>query len=314
MNILVTGGLGYIGSRVVQYFLDKGHIVTILDNLESAISLDIEDASIINIDMTDEEATDKLDLDEKEVVIHMAGPSSGMASAADPVGTISRGYATTLNTLKLAKRLGVRRFLFASSMVVYGNVSITDCPVKENSACEPVSHYGIGKQANERLIEVFCSENDIGYNCLRMFNVYGPGQDLNRLDQGLVSIFTALLMKSPQLEVKGSLDRYRDLINIDDVVISFYRAALQSSYDGPINVATGQKTTLKELIDIIGDALNLTDKLELLQGPETPGDIFGIYGDRTLLRDVTGVTTFVDPKEGVKIFVEWAKGEVNKNV
>ena len=256
MNILVTGGLGYIGSRVVQYFLDNGHIVTILDNLESAISSDIEGASIINIDMTDDEATDKLVLDEKDVVVHMAGPSSGMASAADPVGTISRGYAATLNTLKLAKRLGVRRFLFASSMVVYGNAAISDGPVKETLACEPVSHYGIGKQANERLIDVFCSDNDIGYNCLRIFNVYGPGQDLNRLDQGLVSIFTALLMKSPQLEVRGSLDRYRDLIHIDDVVISFYRAALQSSYNGPINLATGQKTTMKELINTIGDAFD----------------------------------------------------------
>ena len=132
---------------------------------------------------------------------------AGTAAAKDPAGTVSRGYQLTFNTLQLAARLKVKRFLNASSMVVYGNIPVDQNPVSEDVRCLPISHYAVGKFANERLVEIFCAEAGIGYNQMRMFNVYGPGQDLARMDQGVVSIFLAMLLKSPKLLSRGALER-----------------------------------------------------------------------------------------------------------
>ncbi len=146
-----------------------------------------------------------------------------------------------------------------------------------------------------------------------MFNVYGVGQNLARMDQGLVSIFTTLLIKSPKLEVKGSLNRYRDLINIEDIVSICFKLAEQDSFNGPINLGTGQKTKLSELITIIAGSLNLENKLEILEASGTPGDIFGIYGDISLLQQITNKKDFILPQEGVEKFVAWAIKENGKS-
>jgi UDP-glucose 4-epimerase len=306
MHYIITGGLGFIGSRIGTRLLADGHRVTVIDNLTTAVGATLPGAEVHQVDLRDAADVAALHLPAADCLMHLAGPSSGMASAKDPVGTIADGYRLTFNALELAARLGVKRVIHASSMNVYGNVRPDQNPVREDGPCAPISHYAIGKFANERLVEVFCKERGMSFVNLRMFNVYGPGQNLARTDQGLVSIFTAMLMKGPKAVSRGSLDRFRDLVHIDDVITTWLLCASRNEATGTFNVGSGKSLTIKELISTIADELGIGDKLEIEVAAGTPGDLFGICADVSALRAAIGYSPTISPSEGVRQFVRWA--------
>lgn len=306
MHFLITGGLGFIGSRIGTRLLSEGHQVTVFDNLTTSVGTTLPGAEVLRVDLRDKAAVAALNLSETHCLMHLAGPSSGMSSAKDPVGTIADGYRLTYNALELAARVGVKRVIHASSMNVYGNVRPEQNPVGEDLPCVPISHYAIGKFANERLVEVFCKERGISFVNLRMFNVYGPGQNLARTDQGLVSIFTAMLMKSPRAVSRGSVDRFRDVVHVDDVVTAWTLCATQNGINGTFNVGSGKAVTIKDLILTIADELGIEKKLQIEVADGTPGDLFGICADVSALRAATGFSPMIPPPEGIRQFVRWA--------
>lgn len=305
MRIIITGGLGFIGSCIARVLLTDGHEVTLIDNHATSVADVIPGCGVVTADLNDD-AIAELEIVGADCLMHLAGPSSGMTSAKDPVGTVAGGYRVTMNALKLAEKAGVKRVLNASSMVVYGNIPADQNPIAENAACCPVSHYAVGKYANERLVEIFCNGKGIGFNQLRMFNVYGPGQDLKRMDQGLVSIFLAMLLKSPKVVSKGPLERFRDIVHIDDVVTAWVKCATACSEDGPINVGSGEAIVYGDLIRLIADELGVAEQLEITVAEGTPGDLFGISADITRMKKVLGFTPRFAPQEGVRRFTRWA--------
>lgn len=308
MHFVVTGGLGYIGSRIAQRLVVNQHQVTLLDNSATSVVNAVVGTDLIQVNLQDESAVNALDLAPADGFLHLAGPSSGPASAKDPVGTISTGCQVTYNSLQLAARLGVKRMLNASSMTVYGNVTPNQNPVKEDLPCLPISPYAVGKFANERLVEIFCRERGISYNHLRMFNIYGEGQDLTRMDQGLVSIFVAMLMKGPNIVSRGPLDRYRDVVHIDDVVSAWILCATQNGADGPLNLGSGDSITIKEMVDVIAGEIGNSEQVEVEVADGTPGDIFGIEADITALKLATGFSPAFSPSQGIRQFTRWAVG------
>jgi len=303
--VVITGGLGFIGSSIAARLAADGHRVTVIDNLSTSVLETVSGAEVLRLDLADTDAVAGLTMTAADCLIHLAGPSSGMESSADPVRTIAGGYGITLNALKLAKRLHARRVLNASSMTVYGNPAGN--PVGEDTACLPISHYGVGKYANERLVEMFCKEAGIRFNQLRFFNVYGPGQDLRRMGQGLVSIFLALLMKSPKVTSKGSLKRFRDIVHIEDVVEVCVRCASDDIVDGPLNVGSGEAIVYEDLIRVIADELGILDRLEIVVEDGTSGDQFGIYADIRKLKAELDFTPKFAPEPGVRDFTRWAR-------
>lgn len=305
MHVVVTGGLGYIGSRITKRLLDDGHRVSILDNGLTATAKEVPGAQVKVVELNNETAAATTILEEADCLMHLAGPSSGPASARDPVGTVANSYRITYNTLELASRIGVKRFLYASTMTVYGNVALAQNPVREDIPCLPISHYAIGKFANERLVEVYCKAQGIAFNHLRMFNVYGEGQDLSRMDQGLVSIFVAMLLKSPRIVSRGSLERFRDVVDIHDVVTAWVLCANGNQSDGALNVGSGEPVTIGNLIHLIADELGVVEEVEVAEG--TPGDIFGISADISALRAATGFSPEFPAERGVRRFTRWAK-------
>jgi UDP-glucose 4-epimerase len=307
MHVVITGGLGYIGSRIARRLLGEGHWVSILDNGSTATIEELPGTRLVQVDLRKEEAVHSIRLPAADCMMHLAGPSSGPASAKDPVGTVADGYRVTFNALELAARLGIKRFLNASSMTVYGNVKLEDNPVNEDHPCRPISHYAIGKFANERLVEVYCRGCNISYNHLRMFNVYGPGQDLSRMDQGLVSIFLAMLLQGPKVVSRGPLERFRDVVHIDDVVGAWVQCAIGNPADGPLNVGSGEAITIKNLIQTLADELGSRESLSIEEAEGIPGDIFGIVADISALRNVTGYSPRYSPERGVRQFARWSK-------
>jgi UDP-glucose 4-epimerase len=306
MHVVVTGGLGFVGSSIASRLVGEGHQVTVLDSSVTSVVKGIPGASLLEVDLTDANAVAAIDVTTADCLMHLAGASSGAASADDPVGTLADGYQIAYNVLELGERLGVERVLHASSMTVYGNITIEQNPVKEDAPCVPISHYAIAKLACERLVDVFCSDRGISFNNLRMFNVYGPGQDLTRMDQGLVSIFVAMLLKSPRIVSRGSLERFRDVVHIDDVVTAWMLCATQNQTDGPLNVGCGEGMTIRKLSSVIADELGVLDQLAVEVAEGTPGDIFGIAADISALHAATGFTPAFPPSRGVRQFTRWA--------
>ena len=306
MHVVVTGGLGFVGSRIASGLVGEGHQVTILDSSVTSVVIGVPGARLLQVDLKDANAVATVDISSADCLMHLAAAESGPSSARNPVGTVADGYRVAYNVLELGARLGVERILHASSMTVYGNVTIEQNPVTEDTPCLPMSHYAIAKLACERLVHIFCSDRGISFNNLRMFNVYGPGQDLTRMDQGLVSIFVAMLLKSPRIVSRGPLERFRDVVHIDDVVTAWMLCATQNETDGPFNVGSGEAMTIRQLSSAIADELGVSDRLTVEVAEGTPGDIFGIAADISTLHSATGFTPAFPPLRGVRQFTRWA--------
>ena len=296
-KILITGVAGFIGSKIAEKFINEGFEVIGVDNLSSGRIENIpKGLDFIKKNLSDSNILKSLPK-ECDLILHLAGQSSGEISFDNPVNDLNKNTVSTLNLIEYGKRCKVKKFLYASSMSVYGNVP--DKPIPENYIVKPLSCYGVGKLAAEHYLEVF--KEEVPFINLRMFNVYGPGQDLGNLRQGMVSIFLAQALKDNIIHVKGSLDRFRDFIYIDDVVDIWYEFALNKTKNISLNLGTGIKTSLNELITLFK---NNFCGLEYYSKGNTPGDQNGIYPDIEKLKSLTKKIKFIKIDEGLKMFIE----------
>jgi UDP-glucose 4-epimerase len=179
-------------------------------------------------------------------------------------------------------------------MSVYGDGNDN---VSENDSTEPKSFYGVGKLASEKYLKMV--GKDVLTTSLRLFNVYGPGQNMENMRQGMVSIFLQQAFSSNQITVKGSLDRFRDFIYIEDVVDGFLAAANRES-GGPriYNIGTGVKTTVKELLKVINS--NFQEGKVVEEASSTNGDQFGIFANIDLVKKELGWTPKYSLVHGMK--------------
>jgi UDP-glucose 4-epimerase len=299
---LVTGVAGFIGSHLAQALLHRGHNVVGVDDLSTGKRENVPvGVEFITADLADADAIAVLPL-KVDAIAHLAGQSSGEMSFDNPVGDLERNTVSTLNLLCYARESGAQRIVAASSMSVYGDVA--DAPTAESTIVRPKSCYGIGKLAAEQYLHVF--RHEVPYTAMRMFNVYGPGQNLDNLRQGMVSIYVAMALRDGVIEVRGGLDRFRDFVHVDDVVAAWVAALCERDpLNDVVNVATGVRTTVRELLDIIVDRVPGT---QVREAAGTPGDQLGIFADISRARALLGWEPRVALHDGVTRFVEWARG------
>jgi UDP-glucose 4-epimerase len=213
---------------------------------------------------------------------------------------LQKNTITTINLIKYAVENKIERFVYASSMSVYG--AVPDAPISEDHECRPLSCYGVGKRASEDYLRIY--QDKIPSVSMRMFNVYGPGQNLSNLRQGMVSIYLAQALTSGLIEVKGGGDRFRDFIFIDDVVEAWFRASTFSSAIGKtLNIGTGIKTTVSSLLN---DVCEIVPNSDYFIAGKTQGDQAGIYANTTSLLEAIQMEKFTPLKVGLKIFADWA--------
>lgn len=283
MKIVITGGLGFIGSNIIQK-LNGEHELIILDNYSTSIISKINGINAIECDITKSANLNKIKISNVDVVLHLAAQSSGPKSIDIPDVDININIMGTLNIINWCISNSVPKIIFASSFVVYGD-NKNEC-VGETDYCYPRSIYALSKMYCERLLEIYGTHHGLNWNIIRHFNVYGPGQDLSRMDQGMISIFMKLMMDQNHIKVKGSLSRFRDFIHIDDVVEAWILCLNDSKYSNQIyNLGTGVKTTINELLNALSIILNKKDKIKIEQGENTPGDILGCYANIDKMRE-----------------------------
>ena len=302
MNYLVTGAAGFIGAAIVERLIKEGNTCTTIDNLSTGTVEHIpEGCRFIEGSVADVDIINSLEKEKFDAIIHIAGQSSGEISFDDPVYDLQTNTQSTVMLLKLAQKTGCKKFVYASSMSVYGDHQPPEC--KEETDKVPKSFYAVGKLASENYMRIF-SEYGIACTALRFFNVYGPGQNLSNLRQGMASIFLAMAIKDHHIHVKGSKDRFRDFVFIDDVVDAVLRSLNREKGFDVFNVCTGVATTVENVVKAICDVLPYDVTVEYKDG--TPGDQFGIYGNNEKIIKALDWKVTRDFSQGMKDMIDWA--------
>jgi len=305
MHILVTGGAGFIGSHIVNYYLSVSCRVTIIDNLSTGTKDNISPkAFFINKDITEDSWTDLLPKDITHV-IHLAAQSSGEISFEDPLYDIRTNAVATLELLNWSLNNKVQKFIFASSMNIYGDVN--DELINEDYSINPTSFYGVGKAASERYIKIF-SELGLDSVILRLFNIYGPGQNMQNMKQGMLSIYCSYVANNDVVIVKGSEERFRDFVYIDDVVNAVNLALRSQIKFDTFNISTGIRTTVREALNKIFESFDCKDYPYELHGG-TPRDQFGIYGSFEKINKSLGWSPDHNLTIGLKKMIAWLRNE-----
>ncbi len=298
-KILITGIAGFIGSNVAKKFIKEGFQVIGIDNLSTGKIENVPDqAKFINGDLVDLKTYQEIK-DNCHYILHFAGQSSGEISFEDPVQDLRKNTISTLNLIKYGIDTKAEKILYASSMSIYGNTE--NKPAIEEQIPHPISCYGISKLCSEKYLEIFSKQ--LPYVSMRMFNVYGPGQDLTNLKQGMVSIFIAQAIESKKILVKGSLQRFRDFIYINDTVDAWYKATISDEVENiAINIGTGQKTSVEELLMKIKNKIN---GISFFSNGSTPGDQSGVFADNSKLKKLLNFKSFTSLEDGLQKYIDY---------
>jgi UDP-glucose 4-epimerase len=306
MKYLVTGNAGFIGSAVATALINKNHIVYGIDNLSTGFNKNInKKVKFIKGDFSDDKIIKKLNGLKFDAVLHIGGQSSGEISYENPEYDLQTNTLSTLKLLQLCLKNKCKKFIYASSMSVYGQSGNKE-KFSEDDELNPRSFYAISKLASEKYLKLFSNQFGINYVSLRYFNVYGPGQNLENMKQGMVSIYLRQFLddKIDKVVVKGDIKRFRDLIYIDDVVNITIQSLINNKFNNQIiNVGTGKKITVAKILELIKKEIGYK-KIEISKG--TPGDQFGIYANNKKLKSLyRGSLLSFD--EGLKKMIDWIK-------
>jgi len=249
MEILVTGGAGFIGKYLVKFLLGKGNDVTIFDNFSNSTKdsvtflVDIG-AKVIEGDIT--KPRDILDATKnQDIVIHLAAMISVSESISNPSETFRVNVDGTKNVLVACEKNQVKKLIVSSSAAVYGEGN-QDVNLTEETKMNPISPYGESKVMMEEIIRQWKSSYDFRYVILRFFNIYGIGQSSEYA--GVITKCLEKIKQKKSIEIFGDGLQTRDFVAVEDVINAIYNS-MQSINSGTYNIASGKTITINELID-----------------------------------------------------------------
>jgi UDP-glucose 4-epimerase len=295
-SILVTGGLGQIGSYICDALKNADCDVIILDNRALA-SESKGDMQIIKGDIRDQQLVDKV-VREADAIVHCAAQIFVARSVEDPGFDADNNIIGTLNLLNAARKADIKRFVYFSSAAVYGDT--IHLPVDENHPQNPMSPYGVSKLSGEKYALAFNKIYGLPTTAIRPFNVYSPRQDPSNPYSGVISKFIDRVSKDQNPVIFGDGTATRDFVSVHDVVDLVMLMLENDDAVGKVfNCGTGKPTRIDELAgNIIGlyGAKNL--RLELQ--PARPGDIKDSYADISLAKKVLGYVPKVGLKDGLQ--------------
>ena len=282
-KILITGGAGFIGSNLSEYFIEKGNQVTVLDNFATGFLHNIEklldhpNFTLIEGDIRDLSTCQKAS-ENQDYILHQAALGSVPRSINDPITSNDVNVGGFLNMLVAARDAKVKRFIYAASSSTYGDSEAL--PKVENVIGKPLSPYAITKYVNELYADVFSKTYGIECIGLRYFNVFGRKQTPNGAYAAVIPKFVIQLMNHESPIINGTGDYSRDFTYIDNVIQMNEKAMFTlnpEAVNTVYNTAVGDRTTLNTLIGFLKNYLSEFDpeiqKIEVINGPNRAGDI-----------------------------------------
>jgi len=303
-KILITGGLGFIGSYIADELIDENEVL-IIDNkstgkVENLQNINHENLTLIEKDLNDADLDDILT--DVDYVFHLAAMASVPLSIENPSECIENNMDATIKLINACKNNNVKKIIFSSSSSVYGDN--TNIPLKESEYPLPKSPYAASKASGELFLKTYYEAYGLNYISLRYFNVFGPKQDKNSQYAAVIPNFITALLEGEQPIIYGDGEQTRDFIYIRDVVNANIKAA-ESDYNGIINVASGKKTTINELYKIISETLGSNIEPKYL--PERKGDIKHSLADVNNMKKIDYKVNLNDFENQLKETINWFK-------
>jgi UDP-glucose 4-epimerase len=302
---LVTGGAGFVGSVVSRRLLKDGFSVTIVDDLSNGKRRNVPpEAQLIEADLSNEEAFRPLDPAGYDVIYHVAAQASNAVSLRDPLRDLASNQLATLRLLEYARKTASPRFIFTSSMSTYGDASCF--PTTEREPLRPRTPYAAHKAASEDYLRMYAEEYGLLPTVFRLYTTYGEEQNLDNLDQGLLSIYLAYLLRGEPIIVKGRLERERDIVHVSDVVGAMVAVVDEPrTYRRTYNLCSGVCLTIGALVrTLIRQAGEDPDAYPIVVEGGTPGDPFKTHGSYEAAMTDFGYVPKVMPLDGVQQTVQ----------
>lgn len=314
-HILITGGAGFIGSNLTEYFLGKGYRVTCLDNFATGHRYNIqpflthENYQLIEGDIRDFETCQKA-VQGVDYVLHQAALGSVPRSIKDPQTSNEVNVTGFLNMLTAARDEKVHRFVYAASSSTYGDSE--NLPKVEDIIGKPLSPYAITKYVNELYADIFSKTYGMSCIGLRYFNVFGRRQDPNGAYAAVIPLFVKQFINHESPVINGTGDYSRDFTYIDNV-IQMNELAMLTENPGAINTvyntAVGDRTTLNDLIGYLKNYLSAYDpqiaSVEVIHGPNRQGDIPHSLASIEKAKQLLGYQPTHTIDKGLKEAVKW---------
>jgi len=295
MRILVTGGAGFIGSHIVNRYLDEGHSVDIIDNLSTGLIRNIDNrANFFEMNILSPTVEEIIRENNYDVINHHAAQINVRKSVDDPADDIEINYKGSVNLIENAAKNNVKYFIFASSGgVVYGEQK--EYPADENHTKNPICPYGINKLAVENYLYYTYLYKGLNYTALRYANVYGPRQNYES-EAGVVAIFINNMLNDNDVVINDSGKQTRDFVFVEDVA-ELNLKLLKNPITGSFNVGTSKEISVNYIFDNLADILKY-DKSPLY-GPKKQGELFRSCLDSSLILKKLDWKPETDFKEGL---------------
>ncbi len=304
MKYLVTGGAGFIGSHLVDKLIEKGNKVSVIDNLSAGKKENLnKKAKFYKIDIRNPKISRIFKKEKPEIVFHYAAQIDVGKSLENPVLDAKINILGTLNLLENCRKFKIKKFIFASSVGVYGEPETL--PLKENYPLNPLSPYSITKLAIEKYLNYYRFQG-LDFVCLRHSNVYGKRQK-SVGEGGAVAIFIDRILKREKPVIFGDGRQTRDFLYVDDAVDAAVLAI--KAYSGAIyNVGTNKEINIKELLGLISLKMNQKVKPNFL--PWREGEIIKSRIDYSKIKKELGWQPRYSLEEGLEETIKWFKGQI----
>ena len=310
MNILVTGGAGFIGTHLVEKFIDKQHKVIVIDNLLTGSKknleyfFDSENFSFIEFDVQNHiEVAEDLDY-----VLHLASPASPKAYAQHPISTLKAGSIGTINTLGLAKAKNAK-YLFTSTSEIYGDPLVSPQPESYWGNVNPNgtrSMYDEAKRFAEAAVSSYNRIYDLDTRILRLFNTYGPKMKIN--DGRVVTNFIYQAITGNDITIYGQGNQTRSFCYIDDTVSGILKA-MESDNSEVFNIGNPNEITILQLAEKIIELTNSNSKIKFHKLPED--DPMQRKPDISKANNKLNWFPEVSLEDGLKKTIEWVENSIN---
>lgn len=311
MKFLVTGGAGFIGSHITERLLKDGHSVRVVDNFSSGkrenlnFTKGLTNFELIEGDIRDSAVCAKA-CQGIDYVLHQAALRSVPKSLQDPQSYNQVNIEGTLRMLQAASEAKVKRFVFASSSSVYGDID--RFPEREDFSPKPISPYALTKLAGEHYCRIFSEHFNLTSVCLRYFNVFGPRQALDDEYAVVIPKFITCILNDQKPPIFGSGKQSRDFTYIDNVVEANILAATTADIKYEVlNVANGKDHTVLELVVRLNKIIQKNIKPEFL--PIRPGDVFKTCADISKIKRLLKFSPKINFLEGLNRTVNWFQNE-----
>lgn len=306
-RILITGGCGFVGANLVNRLLQDGHQIIVIDDLSSSDEKNFENKVIfVKGSIEDDKLLDECFSYKPEYLVHLAALFANQNSVDHPIKDLAVNGFGTIKILDWAKKKGVKKVLYSSSSCVYGNKSMM---IESDNDLHPDTPYAITKLLGENYTKFWATYHKLDVVSLRLFNVYGPG-DLPGIYRSVVPNFIKLALQGKSLTITGTGNETRDFCYIDDTINGICKVLFNKTTPGDIfNIATGKKTTILEIANIINKYCN--NKSEIIFDNLRDWDIV-LHRQANIdkISSQFGFTPTTEIDSGIKKTCDWLKQNI----